>query len=361
MTTKLPFYKTYESRQLDGDLLLDLDNFVVQHPHFFDAYHRVLTHIQIGNKDKILLVQAPTGTGKTTLREKVHHSVQRWASEDLKREPPITVSVLPPEGSTFSFRAFYMQLLEAMNEPLPDEKLNPERRREVLQKDHFTPNLKSTGDIRLYLDKVLRERPPSAILLDEAQHLGRSAGRKQRIDHLDVAKSIADVSSSKVVMFGTPESSRLLDLNSQLSRRVKPIRFELYKNTEGDLKKYYKSYLTLCKGLKIPIDVGAENLSYLYRRTMGSVGLLSEWIREAGEEALIIGDKTIERRHLDLTGPKKATLSLMKAEMKLYFDQRPDSENDKPRKSKHAKKGKKRATRVGQRNRNKRDKAGVSS
>ena len=103
MTAKLPFYQTYEPQQIGLELLSALDTFVVQHPNFFDAYHRVLTHIQIGNNNKILLVQAPTGTGKTTLREKVYHSVQRWASEDASQQQPVAVNVLPPEGSTFSF------------------------------------------------------------------------------------------------------------------------------------------------------------------------------------------------------------------------------------------------------------------
>lgn len=358
MTTKIPFYQTYEPRTLDGDLLADLDAYIVRHPNFFDVYHRVLTHIQIGNKDKILLVQAPTGTGKTTLRETIYHSVQRWAGEDPTREPPVTVSVLPPEGSTFSFRAFYMQLLEAINDPLPDEKLNPERRRKLLQQDHFTPNIKSTGDIRLYLDKVLRERPPSAILLDEAQHLGRSAGRKQRIDHMDVAKSIADVASSKIVMFGTPESSRLLDLNSQLSRRIKPIRFDLYTKTKSDLKKFFKSYVTLCKGLKIPINVDAKQLPFLYRQTMGSVGLLSDWIRDAGEETLLLGDTVIGKKHLKLTVPKEETLALMNAEMNLYYDRSPLVGT---KKSKSSGKPKKRKGRVGQRKKKKRDKTGLTA
>ena len=253
-----------------------------------------------------------------------------------------------------------MQLLEAMNEPLPEEKLNPERRIEALQRGNFTPNLKSTGDIRLYLDKVLKERPPSAILLDEAQHLGRSAGRKQRIEHMDVAKSLADVASTKIVMFGTPESSRLLDLNSQLSRRVKPIRFELYKETENDLKQFLKSYITLCKGLRIPINVGVDELPFLFRRTVGSVGLLSEWIREAGEEALICGDSIIEKRHMQLTAPKEETLALMQAEMKLYYKNWPKPEKAESKKAKPSKKTKSAGPQVGRRKRKRRDKSGLT-
>lgn len=91
---------------------------------------------------------------------------------------------------------------------------------------------------------------------------------------------------------------------------------------------------------------------------MGSVGLLSDWIREAGEEAILIGDTEIGKKHFKLTKPKQETLALMSAEMQLYYDR---SQLADTRKSKSSQKSTKRKGRVGQRKKNQRDKAGLSA
>lgn len=318
MTTD-EFFHHYESEQLSGALLEDLrDTCVIRHPYFAAAQQTVLNHVAMGNPKRLLLVIGGAGTGKTTLSKAVEWQVAHWSDKQDDVLPPIWVEAPPPEGSSYSFRPFYEELLHGMKEPLPGYKVDPAEARDRRKKKNGTRAIRSTSGARQYVNVELRQKSVPVILVDEAQHFGRSTNLNERIGSMDVIKSITEMNQTKMVFFGTHDALSLENLNGQLSRRIKTIHFMPYELDEKGHKEFFNTYASICTEVKLPIDVGREHSVFLHENTLGAVGLLSQWIDEAAQVAISNDDNVVTLDHLADTLPTEITLDLIQKEIAEY-------------------------------------------
>src|SRR5258708_243950 len=148
--------------------------------------------------NSLIFVFGPTGVGKTTLRLKIEQLIaEELLSElakDLTRIPVVSVEAVAPESGSFNWRDHYKRLLHQLDEPLIDHKLNRRAEESIAAPAiRFMPTSRAVGtEYRYAVEQAVRYRRPVAVMIDEAQHLGKIPSGRRLLDQLDVVKSIAN-------------------------------------------------------------------------------------------------------------------------------------------------------------------------
>src|SRR5439155_11436436 len=127
-----------------------------------------------------------------------------------------------------------------------------------------------------------------------------SSGRKL-LDKLDVIKSIANLTGTVHVLFGTYDLLAFHSLNGQLSLRTVEVHFRRYRaDQEEDRRSFVNTVHTFAQRLPFPEppDLAAE-WEYLYERSIGCVGVLKDWLVRGLAHALQRGKTSVSSSDLE--------------------------------------------------------------
>jgi hypothetical protein len=247
--------------------------------------------------------------GKTTLRLKIEHDLTANQNEQLLRDrerlPVVSVEASAPDTGNFSWREHFRRLLEAMREPLIDYKLDRRGKPWGLGRPTFPfdPNPRVSGaEYQHSVDQALRYRRPAAVLIDEAQHLGKMNSGRRLMDQLDVIKSIANCANIPHILVGTYDLLAFRNLNGQLARRSIDIHFGRYRADRSSDAAIFRNIVRSFEA-HLPLEGSSDLVNaweYLYERSIGCVGVLKEWLNRAVVVALERGHKRIEMKDIEL-------------------------------------------------------------
>jgi hypothetical protein len=246
-------------------------------------------------------VFGPAGVGKTTLRLKTEQLITaellNQLQEDRMRIPVASVEAVAPESGSFNWRDHYRRLLQQLDEPLIDYKVNrcPDGRY-VQEGARFMPPSRAVGtEYRYAVEQAIRYRRPVAVMIDEAQHLGKIGSGRRLLDQLDVIKSIANQTNTVHVLFGTYDLLALRNLNGQLSRRSIDVHFARYHaEIPEDRQVFINTVQSFEKELPFPDSSDlVSNWEYLYERSLGCIGILKQWLVRAATVALHEGSRKL--------------------------------------------------------------------
>jgi Bacterial TniB protein len=136
--------------------------------------------------------------------------------------------------------------------------------------------------------------------LDEAHHLGKVAGGRKFQDHLDVIKSLANMTATTHVLVGTYELQLLLNLSDQLSRRSRTFHFERYRpGRQDDLETFQNIIWSFQQRLPLGTQEDLRlHTEYLMERSLGCVGILKCWLVRAADAVFNEGGRTLRLDHL---------------------------------------------------------------
>ena len=297
---------------------------VVAHPRLSAAHHTLLQAIRDPARASLILVVGPTGVGKTTLRRGIERHLVAEALPDLAtdpgRLPVVAVEAAAPESGQFHWKDYYTRALIALNEPLVDRKIDYavrgfRRDREgTVVVEHTT----SAPELRRALEQGLRQRRPSAVIIDEAQHVRKSASARRLLDQMDTLKSLAGLTGITHVLVGTYELLGLANLSAQLSRRSMEIHFGRYRPDRAeDLVAFRSVLLTFQRHLPLTTEPDlVGRWEDFYERSVGCVGVLKSWLDRSLAAALAAGESTVSRRCLDEHAPPTRTLLSLAREIK---------------------------------------------
>jgi hypothetical protein len=277
--------------------------YTVAHPLLVEAKDRLMAAISESEPNSLVFVFGPTGVGKTTLRIKVEqvitNELRPGLEQDRGRIPVVGVEAIAPESGRFSWSDHFRRLLLAMNEPLTERKRDPES---LHVRQCSTFGSKATiAEYRYAVEQALRFRRPSAVMIDEAQHLSKMASGRRLLDQLDVVKSIANQTRIVHVLFGTYDLLAFRNLNGQLSRRSLDVHFPRYRAESSSERQVFINILQSFAHhmpLAEPPDLTAD-WELLYERSIGCVGILKQWLMRALYSVLRCGGKTIARKDLE--------------------------------------------------------------
>jgi hypothetical protein len=189
-----------------------------------------------------------------------------------------------------------------MGDPLTDRRRVPGSDTDDHPEERFKLTARSSGgEYRYAVEQTLRFRRPAAVMIDEAQHLGKVASGRRLLDQLDVIKSIANRTSTVHVLFGTYDLLAFRNLSGQLSRRSVDVHFPRYRADDAEDRKIFVNIVHSFQN-KLPLPEPPDLVKHwelLYERSFGCVGVLKQWLVKALAAALRRGDSTISLRELE--------------------------------------------------------------
>lgn len=274
----------------------------INHPMLHSAYLKVQEKVNEAPNGKVFLVFGPTGVGKSTLCKRMENDIilKHISNEHSDRSviPVVSLELPSPDNGKFNWKDFYKRMLKEIKEPLIDNKIDKNHSGKKKKIPNYYPT--TSPELRESLESAITYRKTKIILLDEAQHLLKVASAKSIIDQMETIKSIANLTGSNFIMFGTYELIDFLDLSGQLGRRTEEIHLPRYDIRNPSERNEFKSVVNTFQNLLPFLDESdlLQHWEFLYERTIGCTGILKEWLDRCVIDALNNGHRNITHAHL---------------------------------------------------------------
>ena len=284
------------------------NDYTMAHPHLDEAFELLKPIIRHCGDSRLIFIFGPTGVGKTKLRL----LAQKWVIEELLAEletdrgriPVASVEAVLQKSGLFNAKDHLKRSLYALNEPeqLVNHKINYGVQGIYRNEDGqiaLKPKILET-DLGWALEQALKYRRPQIFFIDEAHHMLAVASGRKLTDVPEAIKSLANRTEVLHGLIGTYELLTLHDIGDQLSRRSVYIHLPRYNAQFIEEREIWQSVVWNFQG-QIPTVEEPDFLShweYLYERSLGCVGILKNWSRNALADALEEKAPTVTLKHL---------------------------------------------------------------
>jgi hypothetical protein len=278
---------------------------VVAHPQLKETHQRLWQAIQQPGGASLIFVFGPTGVGKTTLRCRLEQ--QLWEAgrpaieQDPGHIPVVGLEVAVADADSFRWQDYYKRALVALDEPMIDHKILPDRVAHERVEARNSGRYRVTSELRWALEQALHYRRPTAFIVDEAQHFKRIAGGRRLLDQMDTLKSLANLTGITHVLIGTYELLGFSQLSAQLDRRSCEIHFPRYHiDIPEEMLAFKRVLLTFQRHLPLTGEPDlVSQAEYFYECSVGCVGVLKDWLTRALAAALENGQETLTQTDLE--------------------------------------------------------------
>jgi energy-coupling factor transporter ATP-binding protein EcfA2 len=278
---------------------------VVPHRNLKEISNKLLKNILDPDDALVYLVFGVTGVGKTTLRKRLQKVLMETLLDDLISNPGkiavAGIEVPAPEGGKFSHLGYYERVLEALNEVLIQYKVD--YKISNTKNDSFEPKSsrsRNARTLRRAMEKVFRHRELEAFMVDEGQHLFATAGAQQMLEQMNWIKSIANLTETVHVLFGTYELLNCATLTGQVGRRSEDFHFAPYeKENKADYAEFKKVALTFAQHLPVVKFPDFENhIDYFIDYSIVSIGIFHGWLYRSLRDCIHSDCQALTDKHL---------------------------------------------------------------
>ena len=294
---------------------------------------------ELNNVEGIYLLVGPSGCGKSTLLKRIEAEIlKRYASEmeaDPGFIPVVYAQLTAPQDGNFNWKDFFSRLLEKFNDILIGKKVI--LRPEAVLDDETIINIRALvrEELRRAVRIAFESRQTKFLLLDEASHLLITKSSLPARVQYELIKSVAQELKIPIILAGDYSLLGILELNGQLTRRTEIIHLPRYlvpelldpSNPHG--VSFRNSVFTLLEAIPIKKEEGLiKHVDYFYQYSLGTIGLLKQWLNRALWNALMTDDKILTRDILHATRISNKSLKLMLGEAKLGEKQLEDIDDE---------------------------------
>lgn len=291
----------------------------VPHRYLQTALDQLLLALHEPADSSVFFIVGPTGVGKTTLRKRAEKLLLEAFLSELQAHPGqiavASVEAIPIEQGKFSHRDYYIRALESLNEVLSVYK-SCYQLETVLDPIHSS---KSSAALRRALESTFHHRRVKAFMIDEAQHLLMMAGGRQMLQQMNWIKSMANITSTPHVLFGTYELLNCAQLSGQLSRRSEDIHLPRYHlDHSEDVAEFVRVIQTFQQHLPLSQAPALHHrYEYLMKGSLGCIGILKAWLMKALRNALAQESKTLTLQHLQANAYSMSRLKQLQEEAEM--------------------------------------------
>ena len=285
------------------------DNYTMAHPLLDKAFEALKPLIRHCGETQLILIVGPTGVGKTKLRQLAEKWIIEELWESIQTNPGhiavANVEAVLQKSGLFNAKDHLKRCLYALHEPevFIKNKINYGVDG-VYRTEEGKLAIKSRileTDLGWALEQALKHRHPQIFFIDEAHHmLTVASGRKLT----EVPEAIKSLSNRTGVLHGLIGTYKMLDLNDigdQLSRRSIYIHLPRY---DAKYSEDIEDWQSIIWNFQTQIPIKEEpdfesHWEYLYARSLGCVGILKNWTRNAFADAIEEDANTVTLKHLE--------------------------------------------------------------
>lgn len=255
----------------------------------------------------------PTGVGKTTLLRlmKEHFIATASAIQERGYSQPLFLDAKASDARRFGWKDFYRLWSLSLHQHHPEVDIDfgipgircDPRGRLVIEARVNTESL------RRFVTTFTRLVKPLAIFIDETPHLKKLASGERIAHQMDVMKSLTDETETVFVLSGTYELLNMINQNGQQGRRSRDIHLRRYQPGEEDQKAFLRVLQLLQRHMPIAETPNLAGMAdYLYKVSVGCIGVLKPWLDETLFHVLKSNKSTMTRKGLEKHAPQKAKL-----------------------------------------------------
>ncbi|NJO59368.1 MAG: AAA family ATPase [Richelia sp. RM2_1_2] len=283
------------------------ENYTMAHPRLEEAFNFLKLVVSHSSDSQVIFIYGPTGVGKTTLRLLIEKWFIDESTAQLEIDPgfiPFTsVEAVVQKSGIFNSKDHIKRCLFALNEPLIDHKIDYGTRG-IYRNSKGQVVVESKvieTDLGWALEQALKHRKPKVFFIDEAHHMLMLASGRKLTDLPEAIKSLANRTGVMHGLIGTYELLTLHDVGDQLSRRSVYLHFPRY---HADIAKDREIFQSIVWGFQLHMPIVKEpdlisHWDYCYERSLGCVGILKNWLKNAYRDAITEGANTVEMKHLE--------------------------------------------------------------
>ena len=284
----------------------------VRHPHFEATASRLRETVAC---HPLSLLLGVPGVGKTVLVRTLVAQLNRSVSDPSSQLRAVAVTAPAPHRKAFSWKDLWIELLIALDDPLPECKVDRVAKRDALARGVSTKLQRATdGALLRAASAAVRDRGLEWLFIDEAVALVKSERGRVLRDQLDVLRNLADRGDFKVVLVSTPRIVPSLQLSGELARRTGEVFFPRYGTAHGEFKSFCRVLTTFMGTMPKPMRLRPEpeQLRLFHAGSLGCVGHLADWFRRALARCAESGADALAWPHFEATvlpDPKLAQLA----------------------------------------------------
>ncbi len=306
--------KTMMERPFPSSLLLQSQStktnyfkrITIPHRRLREALNLLLMNVLEPADTLIFFVFGVTGVGKTTLRLRLEKMLLSEFLPSLRSNAGqiavAGIEAIPAEQGKFSYKDYYTRALEALQEVLIEYKIDYQLPSDESKEWGCAVHTyyKDSSALRRAMEKVFRYRQLKAFTIDEAQHLLMMAGAHQMLQQMNWIKSIANLTGTVHILFGTYELLNCPTLNGQMGRRSEDIHLSPYQaDEEEDVAEFIRIIRTFQRHLPLRQEPKLEqHYEYLFSGSVGCVGILKNWLTRSLLFAYAEEARTLKLKHL---------------------------------------------------------------
>ena len=297
-------------------VIANLDNIWVPHRNFELAKADLFSAALIG-PGQLIDIEGPTRAGKSALVEKFSRELCGKLGNGDDQYMPI-VSMTAENNSTnglFSSKAFTLAALQAVRHPMFSLELGQLQDTKRLRMIDTTPE----GILRTALEQALKYRRTAYFVVDEAHHIAHiRGGRHSAGAFLDSLKCLAANTGVRLILVGTYQLTPLLQLSPHLLGRMLRIHLPRYRaDVREDVIAFDQILLAYSTHLRFDGSATLRDWNeYLYTGSLGCMGLLKAWLRDALRKVQLSKQPVLKRRHFELSRRSDADLAVIANEIK---------------------------------------------
>lgn len=302
---------------------------ILDHATLSEARRELARCLAPGKRVSIVLLEGPTGGGKTTLVNAIMRDVRAGLIGPSHPDPCRVVYEICPRpganGVAFDM-GFWASLAHSGGSPTPGAHRHPDAEAARLLRGYvpgMRPTIESTRRGAL---AFLRACGTRLVVIDEAQHITEARGGQALARHLDVVKISVDSEDMTFLLVGTYALRAHVLGNGQLARRTKVVHLRPYHpGVDGDVDAFKAILSQLVQALPLrDIERTQENFEPRVHEILfwcaGCVGVLKEWLTDALSLALESARPSISWSYMKKTRPAESQLRDMAADIRQYRD-----------------------------------------
>jgi hypothetical protein len=275
---------TFELIHLLRDLKLEHDNFRV-------AYSRSFAQAALAPPGQVIAIVGPTRVGKTTLSRRLSADLVKAKPGRLERSIPLArVEAATTNQGKFSTKHFTLRFLEELADPINMGELVGFRRNQ------------SETHLRIQLERCIRYRETSFLIVDEAHHLLRTPSQIRSAEVLDTLKCLGNSTGLVIILLGGYELLQSCFSSAHLNGRLTVIDFPPYTASADSSRELDRIFVTLDEML--PFATGNSLLGsrdFIFSGSLGCLGLLIGWTINALAEMQARGEHALRLKHFEVT------------------------------------------------------------